>query len=296
MTIFQIECFLSIVSNKTYKKAANKLYTSQPNLSRSIKALEEELGVTLFNRTSHSTELTPIGREFYKYALLVHEETEKFKKRLAEKNTQTISVCAMPESYPFFSDIIKEFNCLHPNIHVKIKEMVAENLINEIKSSKTNTVVIWEHLLPKGHYTITPILSASHYLMASKDHPLASRASVSLSEIHNEKFIFYDEAITYKFWYDTCRSAGFVPNIVTTVSSSITMMELIKRNVGLSFGTNFPNLPNDAVRLIPISELPPTSLSLVCHREAQNDSIHCLMNFLKERDPFIKEDLKNPFA
>ena len=65
MTDFQIKCFLAVASTLSFTEAAHQLFVSQPNVSRQINLLEEELNLTLFHRSTKSVKLTPAGTILY---------------------------------------------------------------------------------------------------------------------------------------------------------------------------------------------------------------------------------------
>lgn len=81
----QIEYFIVCVQKESFSKAAEALYTTQPSVSKTIKALEQELGMNLFQRHTRGVCLTAEGRQVYSYALAVSENIRK--------------ICAMKKEY-----------------------------------------------------------------------------------------------------------------------------------------------------------------------------------------------------
>ena len=76
MELRQLNYFIAISDAKSFTRAAEKLYVSQPALTGQINALENELGMKLFDRTNKSVQLTPAGEVFYKHATQVLSEVE----------------------------------------------------------------------------------------------------------------------------------------------------------------------------------------------------------------------------
>lgn len=82
-TLRELECFLTIAKEKNYTRAAEKLYTSQPALSRTITRMEGEIGKPLFIRKNRSVELTPAGESLLRHAQHIMQEYELLEKELA---------------------------------------------------------------------------------------------------------------------------------------------------------------------------------------------------------------------
>lgn len=77
MDFKQIEAFISVAKYKSFSKAANSVFLSQPAISSHISTLEKELSVQLFDRTSKEVLLTPAGNSFLKYALEILNARDK---------------------------------------------------------------------------------------------------------------------------------------------------------------------------------------------------------------------------
>lgn len=123
MTLKQIECFLHLSENLNFARTADELFISQPAVSREIKSLETELGVTLFIRTKRNVTLTPAGNclKVDLSTLYSNLNVAVAKARNAQKNfyqqlnfgfCHTASLLRLPEG-------LKEFHKLHPNIYLR---------------------------------------------------------------------------------------------------------------------------------------------------------------------------------
>ena len=97
MDIKQIEQVIEIVHSGSFSRAAQALYISQPNLSYSVKALETELGYSIFERVNTGIKLTDSGRQFLDYARPVYEQFKLLKSIcVGQTNRPTLSVSASP--------------------------------------------------------------------------------------------------------------------------------------------------------------------------------------------------------
>ncbi|MDO5014956.1 MAG: LysR family transcriptional regulator [Clostridia bacterium] len=119
MKISNLEHFLSVANSKSINEAAGKLYTSQPNLSKSIKQLENELGFQVFNRSSNGIKLTAKGKQILPEAKQIVEIYNSWLELSDENNLESINI----HIYVSFSDyiipnILLEFRKKYPEIKI----------------------------------------------------------------------------------------------------------------------------------------------------------------------------------
>ena len=140
MNIAQYKYFVTVCDCGSYSQAADQLYTTQSTVSKKIIHLEEELNVTLFDRSHRQISLTPQGEIVYKYAkMLLHTQDEL----LQELNTYDSGRIGQIRiaSIPVFSnynllDVVSDFQKKYPNIQVQIQEMEAIEIINNLKERR----------------------------------------------------------------------------------------------------------------------------------------------------------------
>ena len=118
MKRMQLEYFVRIVEEKSFTKAAEKLFISQPALSKSIRALEAELGVTLFKRDPRELSLTSEGENVYCYAVDIlnywRRTAELFS--LLEQVKGSLRFGLPRRLGAFFSKILFEYGCKYPQV------------------------------------------------------------------------------------------------------------------------------------------------------------------------------------
>ena len=122
MELRVLKYFLMVSREENITKAAQLLHVTQPALSRQLMQLEEELGVKLFERSSHSIVLTNDGMLLKRRAQEIVELAEKTKKELSEEKELSGELeigSGEFKSFSFFADIISEFNEKNPNVSFK---------------------------------------------------------------------------------------------------------------------------------------------------------------------------------
>lgn len=99
MELRQLQCMVACAQTKSFSKAAALLFMTQSNVSKTIAALEKELGRTLFERKQHGIELTEKGRQVYKYALSMMEYSEKIMDCVEEESAEELRISFQPSSW-----------------------------------------------------------------------------------------------------------------------------------------------------------------------------------------------------
>lgn len=180
---------------RSISKAAENLLMGQPNLSRAIKELEESLGVTLFNRTSKGMSPTLQGEEFVRHAkeilAQVYELEAMYRHRDSDKLMFSISVprasyigCAFTEFIKTIDDNRKaEIYYKETNSMCAIKNILEENYNLGIIRYQVGFKQHFETLFHERGLSWDILMEFSHRLIMSKEHPLASKKEIEMSDL-----------------------------------------------------------------------------------------------------------------
>ena len=140
MTLVQLEYVLAVAESKNFTIAAEKVFVTQPTLSMQIQKLEAELGVDIFDRTTHPIKVTSIGKSVLEQAKIILSEAKKMKLIVTEKK-ETVEgeyvIGVIPTIFPtlvplFYKSFINKF----PNAKIKIVELKTEDILNQLKEDK----------------------------------------------------------------------------------------------------------------------------------------------------------------
>ena len=186
---------VEIANTRSISKAAENLYTSQPNLSRAIKALESDLKIKIFKRSSKGLETTIDGEEFLLYAKNVLTQIKKIESIYESRNEKKLrlSVCVPRASY--FSYAFSEFaQGLDDNSHAEIvyKETNSmRSIINVVKEEYDLGIVRYQSAFEKYFNTLfeekklnSKVLNEFSYVMAvSKNNPLATKEHIVAEDL-----------------------------------------------------------------------------------------------------------------
>lgn len=124
MRIEQLEYLVEIANCRSISLAAQNLFTTQPNISKAIKSLELELGLTLFVRQKNTIVFTKDGQTVLEYAYQILKQLEALRnyalsqQKNSEKLQGALKICYPPQVRPAFSEVLPSFCKQQPNIKV----------------------------------------------------------------------------------------------------------------------------------------------------------------------------------
>jgi len=232
--------FLAVAEELHFKKAAEKLFISQPGLSRQIKKLEEELGVQLLKRHNRKVELTHTG-QYLKTEL--KDMTSQLDQIL--NNAQSIAKgfdghlkfgyvgSAMHDVIPkILVDIRKEY----PNIWFDMKEMDNQKQIEGILSQEIDLGFVRSDKVSRD-IEIHPIYEDTFSLVLPKNHRITNKNFKSLSQLKDEPFILFDSNYSQSYFsklMNIFEENGFVPHVTHKTVHAHTIYSLVENNFGIS--------------------------------------------------------------
>lgn len=208
MNILHLKYAVEISKTKSISRAAQNLYMGQPNLSRAIKELEENLGITIFRRTSKGITVTPEGEEFLQYAKPIISQVDAIEElyRNGKTGKQSFSVCAPRTTYISyaFSEFAKHIKTDTP-ADIFYKETNSMRTINNVVREDYNLGIIrYQSAFEKYFSTMfdekkldyETITEFSYVLLLSRRHPLAERDNISprdlsdyIEVIHGDPYV-----------------------------------------------------------------------------------------------------------
>jgi LysR family transcriptional activator of glutamate synthase operon len=293
--VLWLQFFLAVSGSLSFSAASDELYVSQSTLSKNIRALEEELGVSLFERTTRNVRLTKAGHEFIPYAKKILETYKDMNSALqqyrqADKNG--IRLVTFPVMHLYgLSNLLAEFKRLHPSIKLQISEADMNLAMKKLVLNDVDIALVREVCLTDiSNYHIHHLFDDEITLICDKQHPFASRESVSLSELAKEPIVCLNTGITeYQkalapFGYDHLLS----DNISATVTTSLALQQLVSRQFGVSLisksialymADQYNSLYNIAI--VPLEEHPPFSLCIATPKRPVSAYCQELIDFLR---------------
>lgn len=248
MNINQIKYVLAIAQSASMREAAGRLFVSQPALSASVRELEEELGIIIFERTNKGISLTDAGREFLTYAKSAVGQYEILEDRYLSRNSDKERFSVSTQHYNFaikaFADVIRRFN---PEKFIfSIHETKTREVLQDVRDLKSEVGIVSfsganERVLKKlfKDYMLefTPLMRCETYAYVWKDHVFAGRSEISLEELKDYPCISFDQSGDGNFYLTEEAMADYDFQKMIKSDDRATTMELMAGLHGYSVGS-----------------------------------------------------------
>jgi len=270
MTLTQLGYVIEIAKAGSFNKAAKSLFVAQSNVSSAIRELEEEIGITIFCRTSKGVEFTEEGHTFYINIRPIWEQHQKVMQIYSAKTPAAprLSICA--HRYPFavqaFVRLLK--NLSQNNYVVRIRETSTHEIMKEVSSQQSDLGILflsdsteqfirkalelWEmefHLLKK----VKP------HAFLGTHHPLAKAASVDINQLCAYPFIMFDQKnSSFPNFAEEIIPLGFCPpQQIIYINDRSTAYNIMANSDAFTLGTGLlpDNFNSYGVTSIPIQGL-----------------------------------------
>ena len=217
MDVRSLSYFLEVAKQNSFSKASQTLHVTQPTLSKMIKNLEDELGVTLFDRSTRRVQLTEAGEAVRMHAQMVIRSIDHLRSALEDikhlKHGQ-FSLGLPPVIGPsFFPPIIARFRQQYPRISMRIVEEGGKRVERDVLEGALDLGVV---VLPvdESRFETLPLVKRKLHLVVHPGHPLAGRTRVRLVELQEENFIMFQQGFSlYDRVREACIRAGFEPKV-----------------------------------------------------------------------------------
>lgn len=294
-----LKYFLAVAEELHFRKAAEKLFISQPGLSRQIKEMENELNIKLFDRHNRQVKLTSTG-------LYLKEELTKnlnsldtilnHAKLLENGKDGKLNFAyvgsAMQHIIP---ELLLKFTKNHPNVLFNLKEMDNQKQIEGLLLQDIDIGFVRLERIPRG-LEIKSILKEPFCLVLPKEHPIDTSNFKNLSQLKNEHFILFDPEYSASYYEKVMAifdDNGFAPLMSHNTIHAGSIYKLVENNFGISIVPKSLKIENNPkIKFIDLNKIKQrTVLSVVWNKDNKNpilSHILSLINIEKRNSGFDK--------
>lgn len=206
----QLRAFIALVEERHFTRAAQRCHQTQPAFSALIRSLEEALGVRLFDRTTRKVELTTEGRLFQDAARRLLDDMDAAVVNLrdhAALRRGRVTVAALPSlAAGWLPAVYAAFHRDHPAVSLHLHDALLEPCLEHVRRGDADIAVAAEGMNMAGLAT-EPLCEDVFHLVCRKDHPLAGKRHVSLSDLGNAPIIQLGKGSSIR--QSLARHAGF---------------------------------------------------------------------------------------
>lgn len=288
MELNYIREFVVLAETESFLEASESLFISQSSLSKHIKALEKDLDLTLFDRSTRKVRLNEYGRTFLKYAKGIAHLQYQYQTALMNKHEkvyQTIALGSIPVMAPYcITDIIIKFKQENEKFAVNLIEGDSSELKMMLRQDKCELAFIRESKHSDDEFAKIPFTQDTLSVVLPAYHPLAKEKEIHIEQLQDEDFLLLQpNTMLYQICVEACHKAGFTPNIAFTGQRAENIIDLIEKGMGISLLMRKPiaYLSSTNVKIIDIAPIITTDIKLYYKKEkalslAAKHFIHCV--------------------
>ncbi|MBQ6663406.1 MAG: LysR family transcriptional regulator [Firmicutes bacterium] len=293
ISISSLRNFIVIADLGNITSASEELFITQPTLSRQIAALEDQLGVQLFKRVKSGVELTEAGRKFYGHAQTLIQAFDDFISQayyFRSVISGTLKMAHQKSGQELVIAMNRQFLSTYPNVTIRNMEQSGINLLEELRAGTFHVVFIYGHEKGAAYKDLEslPLGNMYNMLLVARDNPLSKRESVSLEELREQQFIVPSRFISpyrNREILESCRSAGYSPNVVSNADSLLEIISDVVRYSGVSILPYIHNVEGGGqVRYVKLTDYKAQyPIIMVWRPDEDNPVLNTYVDFVKAR-------------
>ena len=241
MELRHLRYFVTVAEELHFGRAAKKLHISQPPLSMQIRALEEELGVTLFNRTQRSVALTQAGNALLgeaRHILARVDQAVLMTRRASRGEIGELAIGFISVAdYNVLPVVLREFRRAFPLVNLTLRESTTDAQIRDLLAGRIDVGFVLPPINEASLESL-PILREPLIAALPDKHPLARKAGkLALEKLKDAPFILFPRPYAPGLYDDIvscCKAAGFSPRVEQEAIQMQTIVSLVSAELGVA--------------------------------------------------------------
>lgn len=212
MKLQQLRYVVKVAECGSITEASRRLFVSQPSITASIRDLENEMGVHIFERTNKGVIVSEEGETFLGYARQVLDQADLLEGKYKGTSEQVPHFSVSCQHYSFavnaFVDVIREFDAARYDF--TLREEQTHEIIEDVAHMKSELGILYlsehnreviERMLVANELVFEGLFCASPHVFVCAGHPLAGRSSVTLEDLEDYPFLSYEQGSYNSFYY-----------------------------------------------------------------------------------------------
>jgi DNA-binding transcriptional LysR family regulator len=248
MNLRQLSCFIAVVDEGSFTRAARRIGLAQPSLSQHIRSLEEELDGALFERLPRGVVLTPAGRSLLPEARAAVRAVERGRQgaraALALESGELEIATVLSMAVGFLPRYIRQWHERHPHVGIRLHEFRHRTLLEDAVEQGVADFAIGPLPLRAWEGALEKVAWEEFVIVVPRSDPLAGRKEIAIGELADREWVLYhaDHGLA-GIVDEVCRRAGFSPRGTVRTSQAEGAARIASAGIGPALVPNNIVLP-----------------------------------------------------
>ncbi|MDQ6470638.1 LysR family transcriptional regulator [Flavobacterium sp. LHD-80] len=288
MELRHLKYFLAVAEELNFTKASEKLFISQPPLSRQIAELEEELQAKLFIRNNKKVELTEAGKYFEKEVKSIFQVLERISvktKKIAENVSGEFRIAYISSIYSStISDLIKHLKAQFPYVNFKLFEVSTSKQIDALEQGKIEMGIIRSPI--KSPKIKSHLWFQDGFSIVFNKKNIQLKSEKEILNLKDETFVFFNKDYAphyHEVLLELCAFYGFTPKIIHEANNINSIVQLVKNGLGISIVPSniAKNNQDSEIGFIELNKVNlKTDVSIITSKEDDSEITKTAVDFL----------------
>ncbi|MFJ8828004.1 LysR family transcriptional regulator [Streptomyces sp. NPDC102467] len=271
--------FVAVAEDLHFTRAAERLYVSQPALSKQIRALELQLGAELFRRDRHGVALTAVGEALLPHARKVLAAWEKSAAaveavKAEQRSTLMVGMSTSPGRGGLLPAVRSRFSATHPQATARLRQVSWEDPTAGLADGSADVAFVWLPLPDEKRYNRVVVAEEPRLVALPDTHPLATRAEIDFADLVDEPFLALPRSAgtLRDYWLALDARAGRPPRIGARIASTEETYEALIAGLGICLvaAGNAPLITLGGVTTRPVRGISASRYALAWRREDEH--------------------------
>jgi len=286
LTLQQLKYAIEISNCGSMNEAAKRLFISQPSLSNAIRELENELGITIFDRTNRGITLSSEGIEFLGYARQIIKQTELMEAHYKGIKLKPLHFSISTQHYAF---VVEAFIKLLGKIdndryEFNLRETKTYKIIEDVRTlhSEIGILYIDEHnskimnkIFNDSNIKFTPLFNSNPHVILGKNHPLSKRESVLIKDLESFTYLKFDQGENNSLYFSEEMINIYETDKIIRVNDRATLSNLLIGTDSYTIGTGIvvSDLNGEDIKSIPLENSDIFTVGWIAHKDIKLSNI-----------------------
>lgn len=271
-----IRYFMQVYEERSINRAARQMFITPQGLSKIIRHLEEELEVSLFDRSSNGMVPTESGTYFYENSRLILDKLDEIKigmRQICDRERKLVMgfSCGVLNVFPL--QRLEAYKLGGSQIEVQWEEFSNQEVIDKALKGSIDIGFVIGIVTEHGLWS-RELFSRKMNAVVYEEHPFYNRESLSVNDLRGEPLITLNEKYySYHSLVQRCHDFGFVPSIVIKTMESKIIYRFCKQKVGLGIDVNIhqDEIAMDGLKMIELHDSIPWKISIVIRNDRKEE-------------------------